>query len=199
LNKRIDALRGKSRSGIGRAPHLSGAAILAVALASIFGTAQVRAADGAAEAAAAPRQIVRGEVTNLPLPRFVSLKGREGNARRGPGLDHRIDWVFRHPGLPLMITAEYGNWRRVEDVEGMGGWVHYALLSGERRVIVTAPEAALHSAPRPDAPIVARAEADAILSLDACEIDWCRLSARGVKGWAPRGAFWGVLPDEVID
>ncbi len=41
-----------------------------------------------------------GCVTNLPLPRFVSLKGDEGNARRGPGLTHRIDWVFTRPGMP---------------------------------------------------------------------------------------------------
>ena len=47
-----------------------------------------------------------GCVTNLPLPRFVSLKGDEGNARRGPGLTHRIDWVFTRPGMPLMITAK---------------------------------------------------------------------------------------------
>jgi SH3-like domain-containing protein len=65
-----------------------------------------------------------GCVTNLPLPRFVSLKGNEGNARRGPGLTHRIDWVFTRSGMPLRITAEFENWRRVEDFEGAGGWVH---------------------------------------------------------------------------
>ena len=64
-----------------------------------------------------------GCVTNLPLPRYVSLKGSEGNARRGPGLTHRIDWVFTRAGMPLKITAEYENWRRVEDNEGAGGWV----------------------------------------------------------------------------
>ena len=154
-------------------------------------------ADG--QPAPASTEIIRGDVTNLPLPRFVSLKSREGNARRGPGLNQRIDWVFRHPGLPLMVTAEYGNWRRVQDVDGLGGWVHYALLSGERTVIVTAPEAALLQAPRPDAPIVARVEADAILSLVSCEVDWCRLAAERLKGWMPRSDFWGVLPGETID
>jgi SH3-like domain-containing protein len=78
-----------------------------------------------------------GCVTNLPLPRFVSLKGSEGNARRGPGLTHRIDWVFTRAGMPLKITAEFENWRRVEDSEGAGGWVHYSLLSGVRTALVT--------------------------------------------------------------
>lgn len=182
---------------------LAAAGLLAATLASAAEDAANRSAEGVAVAEDPGRPgpgkggSLRGEVTNLPLPRFVSLRGREGNARRGPGLDHRIDWVFRHPGLPLMITAEYGNWRRVEDAEGMGGWVHYALLSGERTVIVTAPEAQLRAAPQADARIVARVEANAILDLDACTQDWCRLTARGWDGWMPRTDFWGVLPGEM--
>ena len=31
----------------------------------------------------------RGPVTNLPLPRFVSMKTDTGNVRRGPSLTHR--------------------------------------------------------------------------------------------------------------
>lgn len=38
----------------------------------------------------------RGPVTNLPMPRFVSMKAAEGNVRRGPSLTHRVDWVFKH-------------------------------------------------------------------------------------------------------
>ena len=49
-----------------------------------------------------------GPVTNLPLPRFVSLKAAEGNVRRGPSLTHRIDWVYKRRNMPLRITAEHG-------------------------------------------------------------------------------------------
>ena len=78
----------------------------------------------------------RGPVTNLPIPRYVSLKASEGNVRRGPSLNHRIDWVFKHRNMPLEVTGEYGHWRRVIDRDGVGGWVHYSLLSGMRTVIV---------------------------------------------------------------
>ena len=37
----------------------------------------------------------RGPVTNLLMPRYVSLKATEANARRGPSLSHRIDWIFK--------------------------------------------------------------------------------------------------------
>ena len=90
-----------------------------------------------------------GPVTGLPLPRFVSLKAREARARRGPSLEHRVDWLYRRRGLPLLVTAEHGHWRRVEDIEGYGGWVHYSLISGARTAIVTEDLTALHAPPGP--------------------------------------------------
>ena len=138
-------------------------------------------------------------MTGLPLPRFVSLKTDEGNARRGPALDQRIDWVFVREDMPLRITAEYGHWRRVEDREGLGGWVHYSLLSGTRTVIVDQERLPLRIRPEDNATAVALLEAGVIARLEACEADWCRISAGGYGGWAPKPALWGVLPDEVLD
>lgn len=146
---------------------------------------------------ARPHDPGKGQVTNLPLPRYVSLKGSEGNARRGPSLSHRIDWVFRHAGMPLRVTAEFGHWRRVEDRDGAGGWVHYSLLSGVRTAIVQEDMAQLLSRPDPNSSVVARAEAGAILRLNECNPDWCRLSGGGAKGWLPKSQFWGADRGEV--
>ena len=140
-----------------------------------------------------------GCVTNLPLPRFVSLKGSEGNARRGPGLTHRIDWVFTRAGMPLRITAEYENWRRVEDAEGAGGWVHYSLLSGVRSVLVTLDMAELRDAPDATSPVVAQAELGVVGRLLECKIDWCRVSLDGTRGWVLKTALWGVKADELVE
>ena len=140
-----------------------------------------------------------GPETNLPLPRYVSLKTSEGNVRRGPSLSHRIDWVFVREDMPLQITAEYGNWRRVVDREGLGGWVHYSLLSGSRTVIVDQDMLPLRSRPEPDAPEVALLETGVIARLGQCQIDWCRLTAGGYRGWAPKTALWGVGPDEILE
>lgn len=141
----------------------------------------------------------RGPVTNLPLPRYVSLKGSEGNARRGPSLSHRIDWVFRHAGMPLRVVAEFGHWRRVEDEDGAGGWVHYALLSGVRTAIVRKDMLDLLAKPDERANVVARAEAGAIVRLHECTIEWCRVSGGGEKGWVPKTTIWGVDPGEIRD
>lgn len=141
----------------------------------------------------------RGPVTNLPLPRYVSLKAAEANARRGPSLTHRIDWVFQRRDMPLRITAEYGHWRRVEDRDGAGGWVHYSLLSGARTGIVETETTDLLSKPDVAAMIVARLERGVIVRLDKCGADWCALSAEGYKGWARKSALWGVQPEETFE
>jgi SH3-like domain-containing protein len=157
----------------------------------------------AAPVVAAPpkvtRDLSRGSVTNLPLPRFVSLKGNEGNARRGPGLTHRIDWVFTRSGMPLRITAEYEHWRRVEDAEGVGGWVHYALLSGVRSVMISADMADFLNSPEDGAAVKFRAERNVVGWVQECSADWCRVSVEGDRGWVHKSALWGVAPGEVIE
>lgn len=138
-----------------------------------------------------------GPETNLPLPRFVSLKAKEGNVRRGPSRSHRIDWIFTRRDMPLRITAEHGHWRRVEDREGAGGWMHYALLSGVRTVIIETEDLVVRARPEAAAPAVARFETGVIARLGRCSDAWCRISAGGYRGWAPKTVLWGVAPDEI--
>ena len=116
-----------------------GAAILAasasLALAQVEGVPQsadaqiVRVQDGGGE--------TRGPVTNLPVPRYVSLKSDHVNVRAGPTKDNDVAWVYTRSGLPVEITAEFENWRRVRDSEGAEGWVYHSLLSGRRTAVVT--------------------------------------------------------------
>lgn len=140
-----------------------------------------------------------GPVTNLPLPRFVSLKASEGNVRRGPSLTHRIDWVFKHRNMPLEVTGEFGHWRRVRDQDGAGGWIHYSLLSGARTVIIETDLTPLRSQPNSDAPMRARAELGVIARLEGCENDWCRVRVGRARGWIPSADLWGVAHEAALD
>ncbi|MBE1284353.1 MAG: aspartyl-trna synthetase [Rhodobacteraceae bacterium] len=153
----------------------------------------------AATTSSAVAQQDRGPVTNLPLPRFVSLKTGEGNVRRGPSLTHRIDWVFKRRDMPLQITAEYGHWRRVQDRDGAGGWVHYALLSGVRTVLIETDMLQAHSRPDTNAPISAAFELGVVARLGKCGPDWCQISAGGYSGWVRKQHLWGVDPQELRD
>ncbi|WP_297771027.1 SH3 domain-containing protein [uncultured Roseovarius sp.] len=140
----------------------------------------------------------RGPVTNLPLPRYVSMKASEGNVRRGPSLTHRIDWVFKRRDIPLEITAEHGHWRRVRDRDGAGGWVHYTLLSGVRTASVEVEMLDLLTDPDPGAMVVARLEQGVIARVEECEPDWCALVAAGYDGWARKSALWGIGDQETF-
>jgi len=151
------------------------------------------------EASAAALGPTRGPVTNLPLPRYVSLKASEGNVRRGPSLQHRIDWVYKRRSMPLEITAEFGHWRRVRDREGAGGWIHYSLLSGVRTVLIERDMVALRHRPQANGRVLARAEAGVVARLGRCGPDWCRITAGGESGWAPKAALWGVGAGELRD
>lgn len=162
------------------------------------------AQEPAPQAAALPADTVPaprlGPETNLPLPRFVSLNVETANIRRGPGVAHRVDWVFKRRGLPLEVIAEHGHWRRVRDVDDAGGWVHHSLLRGARTAVVTAaPDAALRADPAPDARPVARAETGVIGQIDRCLPLWCRFSAEGRRGWVQKADLWGVRADETFE
>src|SRR4051812_37980433 len=91
------------------------------------------ACSGAAMAGKDPAVSASG----LPIPRYVSLKSDHVNVRAGPTKDNDIAWIYTRSGLPVEITAEFENWRRVRDSEGAEGWVYHSLLSGRRTAVVT--------------------------------------------------------------
>src|ERR1700712_4043947 len=75
--------------------------------------------------------------TGLPVPRFVSLKSDKVNVRAGPAKEQEVAWVYSRSALPVEVTAEFENWRRIRDWEGAEGWVYHSLLSGRRTALVS--------------------------------------------------------------
>ncbi len=140
-----------------------------------------------------------GPETGYPLPRFVSLRASEANARRGPSPAHRIDWVFTRRNMPMMVVAEYGHWRRVIDRDGAGGWMHYSLLSGERTAIVVVDLLPIYSRPDTTSVIRANAEMGVTGALDECMPGWCLMEVGGYRGWVDASSLWGVEPGETFE
>ncbi len=158
------------------------------------------ASAGSVPAPVPPADTTKGQVTSLPVPRFVSMRAETANARRGPSLDQRVDWEFVQRGMPLEVTAEYGQWRRVRDAEGQGGWVHHTLLSGVRTALILGDVAVpLRAGPADDTAIRAMAEPGVVGRLEECHLAWCELSTGGVEGWLPRAVLWGVGAEEEIE
>ena len=75
--------------------------------------------------------------SGLPVPRFVTFKSGEVNARTGPGENYPIRWLYQRKNLPVEITAEFKLWRRIKDFDGEQSWVHHAMVSSRRYGIIS--------------------------------------------------------------
>lgn len=157
---------------------------------------------GSVAPAPAPK-IDKGPVTGLPIPRFVSIKADKVNVRKGPSRDHDIAWIFQRAGLPVEITAEFENWRRIRDSDGAEGWVMQSMLSGRRTALVApwSKDRMLPVRRTSDdvAPVVAQLEPGVLGAIEACSGEWCRLDGDGFDGWIRQSDLWGAYPGELVE
>jgi len=135
----------------------------------------------------------------LAEPRFVSIKADEVNVRVGPGKQYPVKWTYVVSGAPVLIIAEWDNWRKIRDWEGAEGWVHSALLSAKRTVIVTGEKRTLFRRADAQSPPVVRLRPGIIADVEDCIQGWCRVEVRNYRGWLKSGDFWGVFPGEIIE
>ena len=138
--------------------------------------------------------------TNLPLPRFVSLKSDKVYVRAGPAMRYPIKWIYKRDGMPVEITQEFESWRKVRDIDGEEGWIHQSLLSGDRTIIVKSGDlVALREKSAADARMMARLEPKVIARVDKCKKDWCRVETSGFRGWIERNSLWGIYENEELN
>jgi len=143
--------------------------------------------------------------SHLAIPRFVSLKSDRVNVRAGPTKDHDVAWVYTRAGLPVEITAEYENWRRIRDWEGAEGWVYHSLLSGRRTGLIQPSAKAtddyipIYAAADAKSSITARLQKGVLGKVKHCSGSWCRISGEGFDGWVEQERLWGVYPNEKVD
>jgi SH3-like domain-containing protein len=134
-----------------------------------------------------------------PAPHFESLRWDKVNLRAGPGDNYPIRWVLTRKGMPVEVLDKYDVWRKIRDWQGSVGWVHERMLTGNRTVIVIGMERTLHAEPSETAKAVARAQPGVVGRLLSCSGAWCRIEARGIKGWVERRAIFGVTLDETVE
>ncbi|CAL74037.1 conserved hypothetical protein; putative signal peptide [Bradyrhizobium sp. ORS 278] len=141
--------------------------------------------------------------SGLPVPRYVSLKSDHVNVRAGPTKDNDVAWVYTRSGLPVEITAEYENWRRVRDSEGSEGWVYHSLLSGRRTAVVTMKNkddlAPIYESADATSAVTARLQAGVVAQVKKCGNGWCRVLGNGFEGWIQQQRLWGVYADEQVN
>lgn len=143
----------------------------------------------------------RGRVSDLPVPRFVSLRTEPVNMRTGPGIRYPVTWVYQRRTLPVEVTDEFDTWRRVRDPDGAEGWVHQSMLSGQRTGVLKGPVSPLYKGSTVSSAVVAQISPEVLLTVDRCprQVDFCLVETGGKKGWLRRGLFWGLYDGEIIE
>ena len=131
------------------------------------------------------------------IPRFETLKFNEVRLRKGPSQEHPIDWVYKLKGLPLKIISEFDDWRKIEDYEGVNGWIHRSQLSRKRLVQVISSNGEIKQKPNNDSDILALTEMGVLLNLERCDEVWCRISHQNIIGWILRDDIFGILENEI--
>ena len=147
------------------------------------------------------RTAARGPVTNLPLPRFVSMRAESANARRGPSLDQRVDWEFVAP------RAAARDHRRVRPVAAGARRRRRRRLGAQRAALGGADGAGPRRGAGAAAGGADRAGGGAgdgrarggRAARGLPRAPGARSRPAGVEGWLPRAAIWGVGPDETIE
>jgi SH3-like domain-containing protein len=158
-----------------------------------------------ATAAATARADATGGASGLPVPRFVSLKADKVNMHIGPAKTYEVKWVYQRAGLPVEITAEFENWRRIRDWEGAEGWVYHSLLSGKRTALVAARPRQkdellpLYAGADAKADVIARLQPGVVGQVKKCHGGWCRITGNGFDGWVQQERLWGVYPQEKVE
>jgi SH3-like domain-containing protein len=153
--------------------------------------------------ATAAGDMAAGPVSGLPIPRFVSLKSDRVNVRVGPSRDQDVRWVYTRAGMPVEITAEFENWRRIRDWEGSEGWVYHSLLSGKRTALVVPKSKSelvpLYESADVESSVIAKLQAGVLGALKSCDGSWCRFTAKSVSGYIRQDRLWGAYPNEKVE
>ena len=140
----------------------------------------------------------KGRVTGLPVPRFVTLKGKKTYMRHGPSRSHAIMWEYKKRGLPVEVINEYDHWRKIRDMDGSEGWIHQTVLSGRRMVVVLEGDHIVRAGDGYTYDAVAQISGGLVFKPLQCKPNWCRVAHEQFEGWLPKAVLYGVYEEEVF-
>lgn len=125
---------------------------------------------------------------------FVSLKSSEVNMRVGPGKEYPIAWVFMRANLPMILMAEFDQWRKVKFIDGTVGWIHKNMISRKSSAIVTENYAIMYRHASKKYPI-AKIEKGVVVRILKRDGDFVKADINNQKGWIEKKFLWGINED----
>lgn len=127
-------------------------------------------------------------------PYWGSIDEPEARMRTGPSTEYPTMWIYKRERMPVKILARYKAWRKIEDVDGVQGWMHARLLSASRTALVQGEKdeiLTLRSNPRSDAKITWRVQPGVVGNISQCQNGWCLFDVTGRQGYIKDEQIWG--------
>ena len=121
--------------------------------------------------------------------------------RDAPSLQSLTLWKYDR-GLPLQVTGVQGNWRKVSDFEGDGGWLLVSDLDKTPHMVVSANKDSggkikvnIRKGPGEEYPLVGEAVYGAVFATLEQKHGWVQVQhiepGVRVEGWIKRDQLWG--------
>lgn len=124
--------------------------------------------------------------------KWVSIPGNAVNMRAGPGTDAEVVWqVGRY--YPLKVVGSKGEWLKVRDFEGDGGWILARLTAKTPTMIAKRPGVNIRNGPATKHKIVGRADYGQVFITHEKRGGWVKVELPDDKGrgWVDRSLLWG--------
>ena len=122
---------------------------------------------------------------------FLSLKKSKVNVRYGPGFEYPVKYIYKKIDLPIKQIDKKENFRRIIDLKNNSGWIHVSQLK-KANSIIPKKDKILFSKPTNFSKPLAKIEKGRILSVQICNVGWCKIKTGNLKGWIKIGNIWGI-------
>jgi SH3-like domain-containing protein len=129
-------------------------------------------------------------------PYWASIGAGQARMRTGPGRQFPANWLYQRPDLPVKVIAVYPNWRKIQDPDGIQGWMQANLIAADRTGLVIGDVRPLRDKPSDSGTIIFRAEPGVVGKLSECRRGWCKLNVKGRMGYIAAAHIWGIDPAE---
>ena len=130
--------------------------------------------------------------SGLVIPRMVSLKKAHVNMRTGPGSQYPIKYEYKKAKYPMKIIAEFNNWRKVETVKDIKGWIHTSLLSSFQTSLIL-EATILKKLPFDKSKSIAKLLPNLLIEIEECKKIWCKIvviKSKSYTGWVKKDLIW---------
>tara|TARA_A100001035_G_C27773310_1_gene497569 strand:- start:293 stop:754 length:462 start_codon:yes stop_codon:yes gene_type:complete len=123
---------------------------------------------------------------------YLSLKKDKVNVRYGPSFKSPIKYIYKKINLPIKQIDEKENFRRIIDLKNNSGWIHVSQLK-KINSLITLEDKILFKRPTQFSKPLAQIKKGKVLIIQKCNIDWCKIKSKNIKGWIKKDNTWGSI------